>query len=141
MIHYKSQQSGFTLMELMIVVAIIGVLAAIGYPGYVDYITKANRTAAAAYITSLTNKQQQYMLDARQYATSLADLGETVPTDVATNYTVSINTDNTDTPPSYVISAAPMGVQAARDTKCATLTIDETGNKTESGTSTVSECW
>ncbi len=137
----KLQQSGFTLIELMIVVAIIGILAAIAYPGYTDYITKANRTAAGAYITSLTSKQQQYMLDARQYATSLAELGETVPNDISANYNISVNTDNSDTPPSYVFSAVPTGVQATRDTKCGTLTIDQAGNKTESGTSTVYECW
>jgi type IV pilus assembly protein PilE len=137
----KRAQTGFTLIELMIVVAIIGILAAIAYPGYIDYITKANRTAAAAYITSLTSKQQQYMLDARQYATTLTELGETVPTDVSNHYNVTVDTDNSDTPPSYVFSAAPTGLQATRDTKCGILTIDAAGNKTESGTSTVAECW
>lgn len=141
MMQHKYHQSGFTLIELMIVVAIIGILATIAYPSYTDYVTKANRTAAGAYITSLTSKQQQYMLDARQYATTLAELGETVPTDVSTNYNITLVTDNAATPPGYVFSAVPIGVQATRDTKCGTLTINQAGNKTESGTLTVADCW
>src|SRR3989442_9964736 len=70
-----SAQDGFTLIELMVTVAIVAILAAIAYPSYTQYIVRANRSAAQSFILSLANKQEQYILDLRQYATTLAPLG------------------------------------------------------------------
>lgn len=135
-------QNGFTLIELMITVAIVGILAAIAYPSYTQYIVKSNRSAAEGFMLTVAGKQEQYMLDARAYASSIAALGITsVPSEVSSHYTVTVAANNTATPPSYTVTATPTGSQATRDTKCATLTLDQTGGKGKSGTGTLADCW
>lgn len=137
-------QKGFTLVELMIVVAIVATLAAIGYPSYTNHVVKSNRSAAESFMLTASNKQEQYMLDARQYATgasALSTLGLTTPAEVSRNYIISVVANNAATPPSYTITATPTGAQLANDTKCATLTLDQTGGKGISGTGPAASCW
>lgn len=94
------------------------------------------------------------MLDARIYAggsTALADLNVTVPTEVSSKYTVTVTcTMPTATggctavagTPAYVITGTPIGTQLANDAKCGTLTLNQLGTKTKSGTaSAVTDCW
>ncbi len=61
------KRGGFTLIELMIVVAIIGTLAMIGIPSYERYVIRSNRAVAKQFMLAVANKQEQYILDARQY--------------------------------------------------------------------------
>lgn len=123
---------GFTLVELMITVGIIALLAAIAVPTYSSYVVKSNRAAAKAFMTTVANKQQQYLLDARQYGviTTNAEfssvLGLTVPTEVSTIYNVTVANvgGNVRT---FIISAAPISGKA--NASDGTLTLDNTGAK------------
>ena len=133
---------GFTLIELMITVAIVAILAAIAYPSYTQYIVRSNRSSAVSLVMNLASRQEQYNLDARQYTDQLSLLGTpTIPTEIAKNYTVTVQADNTSAPPTYSIIAEPVSPQSTRDTQCGISKIDQTGLKTISGTSTVSSCW
>lgn len=142
LLKHKVSHHGFTLVELMIVVAIIGILAAIIYPSYVNNIVKAKRATAESFMFKVASKQAQYQLDARIYALDMATLGyTTLPTEVSKNYGVTVSANNAATPPTFTITAAPTGQQAVRDTKCASLTLTQDGTKGITGTSSVANCW
>lgn len=138
----SSNSRGFTLIELMITVAIIGILSAVAYPSYTQYIVRANRSAAQSFMFSVANKQEQYMLDARSYASSVSALNLTQPSELSGKYVVTTTPANAATPPTYTVTATPQGNQAGKDTKCGTLTLTSAGAKSQSGTATaVSDCW
>ncbi|MFC4520600.1 type IV pilin protein [Cupriavidus pinatubonensis] len=132
---------GFTLIEVMITVAIIAILATIAYPSYTRYVIRSNRSAAQSFILGVANLQEQYSLDARQYATTLPALGVTVPSEVSRNYAVTLTANNAATPPTYTVTATPTGGQLANDTTCQNLTVDQTGTKGISGPGPLTSCW
>lgn len=128
------QAKGFTLIEIMIVVAIMGVLAAIAIPQYGQYVARSNRTAAQAFMMDVASREKQYLLDARSYTPNWAltdpapNLGMTVPADVSRNYTITVIAP-VQTPPVFTVVATPIGLQAAK-THNEVQQLDDVGTKT-----------
>ena len=58
---------GFTLIEVMITVVIVAILASVAWPSYQSYLQRSRRSEAQQLMLSIVNKEQQYLLDARQY--------------------------------------------------------------------------
>lgn len=118
----------------MIVVVIVAILAMVAYPSYEDHLRKGRRSAATNFLAELATRQQQYLLDARQYAVgagALAALNLSVPDDVSKFYTVTINPAAPTLPPSFTLVATPLaGSKQAAD---GALTLDSTGNRTRNG--------
>ena len=123
-----NRQRGFTLIELMIVVAIVAILASIAYPSYQEQVRRTNRTEAMQLLTDVANRQQQYLMDAREYADSLADLNITASDRFDQFYDIDIEVDNDETPPVFTATASPKaGTMMADDDDFA---LDSTGVKT-----------
>ena len=122
-------QKGFSLIELMIAVVIVGILAAVAFPSYQNYVVKGNRAAAQAFMVDVANREKQYLLDARTYATDLTALGMAAPTDVSKHYTISISAPAA-TPPSFTITATPTSSQQTSD---GALTLTSDGTKGPAG--------
>ncbi len=151
----STRQRGFTLIEILVVVAIIGVLAAIAVPSYRNSIIASNRSVAQAALLDLANRQEQFFLDNRTYTSDLTDLG--YPQNMVSSgrvvfssshglvdidsrervYVVQIAIANNA---AFAILASPQLAQA-EDEECGSLSLNNFGEKGESGTASVSDCW
>ena len=131
---------GFTLIEMLIVLAVVGILAAVALPSYGAYIVRANRAEArtglfqaAQWLERLATANGQYLTDVDRFPAALT----TVPSG---NYVIALVAPDAWT---YRLEATPRNGQL-RD-KCGGFTLTHTGERGLTSASAspdlVSECW
>ncbi len=132
MAHLNKPQLGFTLVELMIVVAIVALLAAIGIPGYQNYAREAKRSDAHNAITTIANLQERFFTENNRYTANPTDLGyaSNTPDSNEGFWQMSIPTG---TATGYTIQAVPTGNHT--DPDCAAITQNSLGAKSPA------TCW
>ncbi|WP_119395780.1 type IV pilin protein [Salinibius halmophilus] len=135
------KQQGFSLIELMIVVAIIGILSAIALPAYSSYIERTHRSIAGATLHELANFMERYYTANGRYV----DSGGTAPSlpyaqspsDSSAVYSVAL----TASASTYTLTATPISGGRMDGDTCGALSLQANGVKSVSGSASVAECW
>jgi type IV pilus assembly protein PilE len=142
------KQSGFTLIELMIVVAIVGILSAIAYPSYQSYVQRTGRADGMAKLMEIMQAQERFFSQQQTYTTNLGANGlsfgvaadAAVPSGEGRYNIAAAACTNLTINTCVILTATRAGAQVS-DTQCGNLTLDSRGTKGESGTLTWQDCW
>jgi len=132
----KYASKGFTLIEVMIVVAIIGILAAIAYPSYDEYVKRGNRTEGQAFLSDVAARQERYFSQNNAYITDVANIAK-----------LGVTANSPTGKYSIVLAGGGGGYTLTAnnqfsDAKCATLTLNALGVRGSSGSrSDKNDCW
>lgn len=136
----KSQR-GFTLIEVMIVVAIVGILTAIALPNYNEYIRRGHRADARAGLLQAQQWLERAATATGTYPTSIPP-ALTWSADPNKRYLIGLQAGNTNA--AFTLAATPRGAQTGD--KCGTYTVSNTGlrganGKTAGQTGYDNDCW
>lgn len=123
--------SGFSLIELLVTLVIVGCLASIALPAYQQHLVKARRLAAQAQMMDLANREQQYLIANRGYASrgELEAAGYALPSDLARTYDWNVALQAA--PPGFSIVFSP--IAGGAQVSDGPLTLDHLGTTGPAG--------
>lgn len=141
------REQGFSLIELMVVVAIVAILAAIAYPSYNEHVLRTKRADGKALLNRIAGEQERFFTARGQYTAAITTAkpnGLGFATALSENQcylaSVDLGADNL----SYTLTAEPQSNNSCgdqtRDTKCGSLSLTSRGVKDATG-SLGADCW
>jgi type IV pilus assembly protein PilE len=145
----ERMELGFSLLELMIVVAIAGILAVIAFSLYSAQVQKARRTDARTAVLDLAGREERFYSVANNYSQTPADVGYpgAFPQVVGSGYyTIGVAVPDpafAGAGPSYAITATAIN-QQLNDTSCASFSINQLGKQSSvdsGGADSTTVCW
>jgi type IV pilus assembly protein PilE len=135
----RTNQRGFTLVELMITVAVIGLLSAIAYPSYQQQVAKGRRTDAKQSLLELSQKLERYYTERGTYANATLGAGGIYP-NVSSGgyYSLAITAQSAD---GFTVRATPVGNQVGD--ACDSFQYNQLGEQSVGANATMSavKCW
>ena len=133
---------GFTLIELMVVVAVVGILASIAYPSYQDYVRRSNRTQAISVLMESSQFLERNFTEANRYDQNAAGTAISLPfnqspKEGSATYGITVASASATT---FSLAATPIAGTVSASDACGTLTLNNLGQKGVGGLD-VSTCW
>jgi len=117
-----NKHTGFTLLELLIVVVIVGIISSYAFMSTSDSVKKAQRAEAKSLMLQVANQEERYFTENNTYG-SMTDIGNASATLTSDSGHHNITVAITDSGAAYTITATPTGT----DTECGALTLTQTG--------------
>lgn len=142
----RPEETGVTLIELMLVVAIAAILAAITYPSYQQHVLRAHRTEAQALLLDAAAREERYFAQNGSYIVATGELARLgLPRVTAKGadsasgvYLLTVEAGSKEDG-GYRLTATPQGTQA-QDLHCAALSLNSLGAR-QSAAGDAADCW
>lgn len=138
-----TRYGGFTLIELMIVLAVVAILAAIAYPAYENHVRKTYRADAQADLMELASFMERFYTENNTYDLTVTTPNTTLPFTQTPNsgrarYNLTLATA-AGPPPTFTLTATAQSLGGQNQDPCGNMTISNTGAKTHTGSA--ANCW